>query len=78
MSFIQGRAIRNQAAAENWMSYARELEQKLANAQAGLEAMRTLKDAAITELGKVDPANYLMNQANRQKILDTAYSQKQS
>ncbi|MBU6486528.1 MAG: hypothetical protein KGQ57_01745 [Burkholderiales bacterium] len=57
-----------------WKNYARELEQKLADAQAGLTGMRVLQDAAIKELGKVDPNNYLLIQANRQKILDKTYA----
>jgi hypothetical protein len=62
------------AAFDAWKNYARELEQKLADAQAGLTGMRVLKDVAIKELGKVDPGNYLMIQANRQKILDETYT----
>jgi hypothetical protein len=69
-------AARNGRAADSWQNYARELEQQLANAQAGLNAMRALKDVAISELGKVDPANYLMVKENRQKILDAAYEKK--
>lgn len=66
-------AQENQQSAESWKAYARELESKLATSNANLEAMRTLKDVAIRELGKVDPKNYLMNQANRQKIVNDAY-----
>jgi len=72
--YSQGLAIRNARAADSWQEYAHELERKLATAQAGLEAMRTLKDVAIQELSKVDPKNYLLNQANRQRIIDEAYS----
>ncbi|MFC5430723.1 hypothetical protein ACFPTO_18245 [Paraburkholderia denitrificans] len=62
------------AAFDAWKDYARELEQKLADARADLTGMRVLRDAAIHELGKVDPNNHLMIQANRQKILDEGYA----
>lgn len=75
-AYALGMARANGRAADSWQAYARELEQKLVNAQAGLQAMQTLKDAAIKELGKVDPKNYLMVQANRQKIIDDAYGKK--
>ena len=66
-------AQRNGRSADKWQAYAKELESKLATSNANLEAMRTLKDVAIQELGKVDPSNYLMNQANRQKIINDSY-----
>jgi len=74
VGMVQGIARRNAEAAESWEAYAWQLERKLATANAGLSAMRTLKDVAIAELGKVDPNNYLLSRANRQRILDEAYT----
>ncbi|PYE22855.1 hypothetical protein C7410_109151 [Paraburkholderia silvatlantica] len=68
-----GLAMRNGREAESWKNYARQLEQELVNAKANLEAMRTLKDVAITELAKVEPNHPLMIQENRQKIINEAY-----
>jgi hypothetical protein len=68
-----GLAKSNAQAADSWMNYARELEQKLVSAQAGVEAMRAVKDGAMAELGKVDPDNPMLDKANQQKIFDKAY-----
>lgn len=74
--FLQGRSSANYDAAVSWQNYARELEQKLAVEKARFSAMETLKNAAIQELGKVDPKNFLMTQANRQRIIDEAFAGK--
>jgi hypothetical protein len=71
--YTLGLARRNGAAADSWMEYARKLERKLATANAGLSAMRALKNIAITELAKVDPQNSLLIGTNQQKILDEEY-----
>lgn len=71
--YTLGRAEGAEESANSWMKYARELEQELVNAKANLEAMRTLKDVAITELAKLDPDHYLTVQENRQTIINKAY-----
>ncbi|QGZ55109.1 hypothetical protein [Paraburkholderia acidiphila] len=71
--YTLGLAERNAKTADSWQNYARQLEQQLVNAKAGLEAMTTLKNVALTELAKLDPNHYLTVQENRQKIIDTAY-----
>ncbi|QYD70074.1 hypothetical protein KZJ38_07115 [Paraburkholderia edwinii] len=71
--YTLGLAKRNGDAADSWMKYARELEQKLVSAQAGVEAMRAVKDGAIAELGKLDPKNPMLDKANQQKVFDKAY-----
>lgn len=59
--------------AQEWQRYAKQLEARLREADAGLVAMTALKDVAIAELTKVDPRSYLTVQKNRQAIIDTAY-----
>lgn len=71
--YTLGLAQANKQAADSWQNYARQLEQQLVNAKANLEAMRTLKDVAITELAKLDPDHYLTVQENRQTIINKAY-----
>lgn len=71
--YTLGLAKRNGDAADSWKNYARQLEQELVNAKAGLEAMKALKDVAISELAKLDPNHPLMVQENRQRIADKAY-----
>ncbi|CAE6697158.1 hypothetical protein [Paraburkholderia domus] len=71
--YTLGRAEGAEKSANSWMKYARELEQELVNAKAGLEAIRALKDAALSELARLDPTHPLMVQENRQKIADKAY-----
>ncbi|RQH09605.1 hypothetical protein [Paraburkholderia dinghuensis] len=66
-------AKRNGDAADSWKSYARQLEQELVNAKAGLEAMKALKDVVISELAKLDPNHHLMVKENQQNIIHRAY-----
>ncbi|MCA7955558.1 hypothetical protein LGM43_35435 [Burkholderia seminalis] len=68
-----GRAVAAPRSAEQWKAYAAQLEDALRICQANTAGMQALKDAAIKELAKVDPGNYLLMQANRQKIFDSAF-----
>ncbi|WP_186071083.1 hypothetical protein [Burkholderia gladioli] len=63
-----GRAFAAERNATDWRAYARKLEQQLLAAEANLAGNKALKDAALRELAKADPANYLMVQQNRQRI----------
>jgi len=65
-----GRAFAAERNATDWNAYARKLEQQLLEAEANLAGNKALKDAALRELAKSDPANYLMAQQNRQRIYD--------
>ncbi|CAB3789834.1 MULTISPECIES: hypothetical protein [Paraburkholderia] len=65
-----GRAFAAERNATDWRAYARKLEQQLLAAEANLAGNKALKDAALRELAKADPANYLMVQQNRQRIYD--------
>jgi hypothetical protein len=71
--YTLGRAEGAEKSANSWMKYARELEQKLVSAQAGVEAMRAVKDGAMAELEKLDPRNPMLDKTNQQKIFDKAY-----
>jgi hypothetical protein len=72
--YTLGLAKANAKAADSWQNYARQLEQELLNAKAGLEAMRTLKDVAISELAKLDPNHCLIVKENQQNIVHKAYT----
>jgi hypothetical protein len=65
-----GRAFAAERNAADWKAYARKLEQQLLAAEANLAGNKALKDAALRELARADPANYLMVQQNRQRIYD--------
>ena len=65
-----GRAFAAERTAADWKAYAKKLEQQLLAAKANLAGNKALKDAALRELAKVDPANYLMVQQNRQRVYD--------
>ncbi|MFP3586210.1 hypothetical protein SCB29_21475 [Paraburkholderia sp. SIMBA_055] len=65
-----GRAFAAERTAADWKAYARKLEQQLLAVEANLAGNKALKDAALRELAKVDPANYLMAQQNRQRVYD--------
>lgn len=67
---IFGRAQAAQRSAEQWKAYAQDLERQLLAVQANLAGNKAVKDAALRELAKVDPSNYLMVQQNRQRIYD--------
>jgi hypothetical protein len=67
-----GRAIGAQRSAEEWKAYARSLEKQLNTAQSYVTGMEAVKDAAVKELARLDPRNYLLVQENRQRIFRTA------
>jgi hypothetical protein len=64
------RARNAEGVAHEWKAYAEQLERKLATYAANYAGMEALKNAAMTELAKVDPKNYLMVQQNRQRVFD--------
>ena len=66
------RARQSEDVARQWKAYADELERKLAMLAANYAGMEALKNAAVTELARVDPNNYLTVQQNRQRILEAA------
>ncbi|MDR8077784.1 hypothetical protein BLA50215_01764 [Burkholderia lata] len=65
-----GRAFAAERKAADWKAYARKLEQQLLAAEANLAGNKALKDAALRELTRADPGNYLTVQQNRQRIYD--------
>lgn len=73
-SYALGRAREAQNAAAEWKAYAEKLKYQLRGALANAEGMRALKEAALTEVAKLDPKNHLMVQPNRQRIYDAAYN----
>ncbi len=68
-----GRAVAERRGAERWKAYAKNLENQLRISQANTAGMETLKDAAMKELMRLDPSNYLMIKQNRQRVFDSAY-----
>ncbi|MGA3842228.1 hypothetical protein ACI2UC_03450 [Ralstonia nicotianae] len=68
-----GRAFAAERNARDWKTYAMELERQLRTSQANTAGMEALKDAAIKELARLDPANYLHIQQNRQQIFDAGF-----
>ncbi|MHA6828475.1 hypothetical protein ACQUJV_19930 [Ralstonia pseudosolanacearum] len=69
-----GRAFVAERNARDWKAYAMELERKLRTSEANTAGMEALKNAAMRELAKVDPANYLHIQQNRQRIFDAGFN----
>ncbi|SOZ17262.1 conserved hypothetical protein [Cupriavidus taiwanensis] len=63
----------NAQAADDWAAYAHRLEQQLREANAREKAVSAVKDAALAELARVDPRNYLLVQKNRQALGNAAY-----
>lgn len=63
----------NAQAADDWAAYAHRLEQLLLEANAREKAVNAVKDAALAELARVDPRNYLLVQKNRQALGNAAY-----
>lgn len=70
---LMGHARNASQSAQSWQSYALDLQQKLATAQALNAGNEALKARALSELARVDPANYLNVQKNRQEIFNQAY-----
>ncbi|AOK42564.1 hypothetical protein WL96_15530 (plasmid) [Burkholderia vietnamiensis] len=69
-----GRAVAERRNADQLRAYAVQLEEALRVSQANSAGLEALKDAAIKELQRVDPGNYLLKQANRQQIFDAAFN----
>ncbi|MCY0853213.1 hypothetical protein [Cupriavidus sp. D39] len=68
-------ANENALAANEWAAYARQLEGLLLEAKANLIGARAVRDVALTELGKLDPQNYLLVKENRVRIGQAAYNE---
>jgi ribosomal protein S18 len=66
------RARNTEEVARKWMEYARGLEEKLAHYAANYKGLEALKNAAMKELSRIDPDNFLTEQQNRQRTLDDA------
>lgn len=66
-------ANENAEVANQWAAYARELEGLLQEAQANLCGARAVRDAALAEIGRLDPKNRLMTTENRVRIGQAAY-----
>lgn len=67
-----GRALNAERNLADWQAYAMRLERELKMAKADNFGYAAIKDAAIQQLAKLDPKNYLLIQQNRQKIFDDA------
>ena len=59
--------------AVEWQNYARRLEADLLACQANKAGVTAVKDAALSELARLDPRNHLLVQKNRQRIFDVAF-----
>ena len=68
-----GVARQAQQNAADWRAYAAQVERNFRGAQASYEGMAALKEALLKELARVDPKNYLLVQANRQRVFDAAF-----
>jgi hypothetical protein len=73
VGMVQGIARSNAEAADSWERYARELERKLAWEKADNAAARTVGQALVQELARVDPRNPLASKSNRQAIYERAF-----
>ena len=69
-----GRAFAAERSSRDWKAYAMELERQLRMSEANTAGMEALKDPAIKELTRLDPANYLHTQQNRQRIFDSGFN----
>ncbi|WP_248324051.1 MULTISPECIES: hypothetical protein [unclassified Caballeronia] len=70
--YTLARATNAEDTVRKW-AYAESLERDLLAVKANLEGMEALKDAAMKQLAKANPNDYLMTQANRQAVFDAAY-----
>jgi hypothetical protein len=59
--------------AADWQAYGRKLEQELAATRANLAGNKAVKNAALQELARIDPKNFLTVRQNRQSIYDAAF-----
>nr|WP_311527966.1 hypothetical protein [uncultured Ralstonia sp.] len=71
---VFGRALAAERNVRDWKAYASELERQLRTSQANTAGMEALKDAAMKELTRLDPDNYLHVQQNRQRIFDAGFN----
>ncbi len=60
--------------ANEWRAYAQRLERDIRVCEGNAEGQRAIKDAALKELARLDPKNYLLIQENRTRIFDAAYN----
>src|SRR5260364_77221 len=58
--------------ADEWMAYAQKLERDVRVCEGNAEGQRAIKDAALKELARLEPNNYLLIQENRTRIFDDA------
>lgn len=72
-AYTLARATSAEDTARKWKAFAENLQRELQAVSANLAGMEALKDAAMTQLAKVDSNNYLLVQQNRQRIFDAAY-----
>lgn len=70
---VFGRALAAERNARDWKAYAEELERQLRTSKANTAGMKALKDAALEELARLDPENYLLIQHNRQRVFDAGF-----
>lgn len=73
-AIILGRARAAESGANEWKAIAKKLVCDNRIHKANTAGMEALKDAAMKELARLDPNNYLMTQRNRQQIFDAAYT----
>src|SRR5260363_1883 len=66
ISMNNARARKN---ANEWMAYAQRLERDIRVHKANRTGQKAIKDAALKELARLDPKNYLLIQENRSRIL---------
>src|SRR5260364_307608 len=69
ISMNNARARKN---ANEWMAYAQRLERDIRVHKANRTGQKAIKDAALKELARLDPKNYLLIQENRSRIFDAA------
>jgi len=67
-----GQAMAANKSAAEWQAYARRLEQELRLATAENFGYAAVRDAAVAQLAKLDPHNYLLVQSNRRRIFENA------
>src|SRR5260363_400889 len=60
--------------ADEGMAYAQKLERDVRVCEGNAEGQRAIKDAALKELARIDPNNYLLLKQNRTRIFDAAYN----
>lgn len=76
--YALGRAFAAERSATEWVAYAQMLERELKIAKAENHGFAAVRDAAIGELRKLDPRNYLLVQENRKNIFERAKAEQMS